>query len=245
MPGIMREPWCLRPTRRMPWPRVSVVVATLNEARNLPYVFARLPAGIHEVILVDGHSGTTPSRSPAAASRRPVVDADPPRQRQRARLRLRRRTGDSSRWSTPTAPPTRPNPAFVQRWSPAPTSPRAPVRPGRRQRRHHPPAPRGNRALGTLRQLVLRHPLHRPVLRLQRVLAAARPGARPGRRPPPPPTARPAVGRRLRGRNPDPPPRRRRRAHVTEVPSFEHPASTARATSTPSATACASCPPPH
>jgi glycosyltransferase involved in cell wall biosynthesis len=38
------------------WPRVSVVVPTLNEARNLPYVFSRLPADIHEVILVDGHS---------------------------------------------------------------------------------------------------------------------------------------------------------------------------------------------
>jgi len=39
-----------------PLPRVSVVVPTLNEARNLPYVFSRLPADIHEVIVVDGHS---------------------------------------------------------------------------------------------------------------------------------------------------------------------------------------------
>ena len=38
------------------WPSVSVVIPTLNEARNLPYVFARLPAGVHEVIVVDGHS---------------------------------------------------------------------------------------------------------------------------------------------------------------------------------------------
>jgi hypothetical protein len=38
------------------WPRVSVVIPTLNEARNLPHVFARLPADIHEVIVVDGHS---------------------------------------------------------------------------------------------------------------------------------------------------------------------------------------------
>jgi Glycosyl transferase family 2 len=38
------------------WPRVSVVIPTLNEARNLPYVFSRLPADIHEVIVVDGHS---------------------------------------------------------------------------------------------------------------------------------------------------------------------------------------------
>ena len=37
-------------------PRVSVVIPALNEARNLPHVFARLPASVHEVILVDGHS---------------------------------------------------------------------------------------------------------------------------------------------------------------------------------------------
>jgi glycosyltransferase involved in cell wall biosynthesis len=37
-------------------PRVSVVVPALNEARNLPHVFARLPADIYEVIVVDGHS---------------------------------------------------------------------------------------------------------------------------------------------------------------------------------------------
>jgi len=36
--------------------RVSVVIAAMNEAENLPYVFSRLPEGLHEVILVDGHS---------------------------------------------------------------------------------------------------------------------------------------------------------------------------------------------
>lgn len=48
---------------RMPAPtleqlgvRVSVVIAAMNEAENLPYVFARLPDGLHEVVLVDGHS---------------------------------------------------------------------------------------------------------------------------------------------------------------------------------------------
>lgn len=39
-----------------PWPRVSVIVPTLNEARNLPHVFARMPSDVHEVIVVDGHS---------------------------------------------------------------------------------------------------------------------------------------------------------------------------------------------
>jgi glycosyltransferase involved in cell wall biosynthesis len=37
-------------------PRVSVVVPTLNEAANLPHVFAELPEGLHEVIVVDGFS---------------------------------------------------------------------------------------------------------------------------------------------------------------------------------------------
>ncbi len=37
-------------------PQVSVVIPTLNEAANLPLVFARLPTWIHEVVLVDGLS---------------------------------------------------------------------------------------------------------------------------------------------------------------------------------------------
>ncbi len=37
-------------------PRVSVVIPTYNEARNLPHVFSRLPAGLHEVVVVDGRS---------------------------------------------------------------------------------------------------------------------------------------------------------------------------------------------
>jgi glycosyltransferase involved in cell wall biosynthesis len=37
-------------------PTVSVVIPTLNEERNLPHVFAALPEGIDEVVLVDGGS---------------------------------------------------------------------------------------------------------------------------------------------------------------------------------------------
>jgi Glycosyl transferase family 2 len=40
----------------VPWPRVSVIIPAMNEARNLPHVFALIPRTIHEVILVDGHS---------------------------------------------------------------------------------------------------------------------------------------------------------------------------------------------
>ena len=36
--------------------QVSVVMPAMNEARNLPHVFARMPAGLGEVILVDGRS---------------------------------------------------------------------------------------------------------------------------------------------------------------------------------------------
>jgi glycosyltransferase involved in cell wall biosynthesis len=37
-------------------PRISVVIPCLNEERNLPYVFGRLPREIDEVVLVDGGS---------------------------------------------------------------------------------------------------------------------------------------------------------------------------------------------
>jgi glycosyltransferase involved in cell wall biosynthesis len=39
-----------------PWPKVSVIIPTLNEARNLPHVFSKLPPALHEIIIVDGHS---------------------------------------------------------------------------------------------------------------------------------------------------------------------------------------------
>ncbi len=37
-------------------PRVSVVIPTYNEAKNLPHVFGLLPEDLHEVIVVDGRS---------------------------------------------------------------------------------------------------------------------------------------------------------------------------------------------
>lgn len=46
----------LPPVPTRPRPRVSVIVPTLNEAENLPHVFAELPRGLHEVIVVDGFS---------------------------------------------------------------------------------------------------------------------------------------------------------------------------------------------
>ncbi|MDX6597656.1 MAG: hypothetical protein QOE87_1543 [Gaiellales bacterium] len=43
------------PCRSVPV-KLSVVIPTLNEEENLPHLFSRLPAEIHEVILVDGNS---------------------------------------------------------------------------------------------------------------------------------------------------------------------------------------------
>lgn len=38
------------------FPTVSVIVPALNEAENLPYVLPRIPAWVHETIVVDDHS---------------------------------------------------------------------------------------------------------------------------------------------------------------------------------------------
>ncbi len=38
------------------YPTVSVIIPTLNEAENLPYVLPRIPDWVDEVLLVDGHS---------------------------------------------------------------------------------------------------------------------------------------------------------------------------------------------
>ena len=52
-------------------PRVSVVIPARDEARNLPAVLGELPAGLHEVILVDG--GSTDGTVETARRLRPDV----------------------------------------------------------------------------------------------------------------------------------------------------------------------------
>jgi glycosyltransferase involved in cell wall biosynthesis len=39
-----------------PYPKISVVICTLNEAKNIPYVLPYIPDWVDEIILVDGHS---------------------------------------------------------------------------------------------------------------------------------------------------------------------------------------------
>ncbi|HJU00615.1 MAG TPA: glycosyltransferase family 2 protein [Actinomycetes bacterium] len=50
------QEWVTRIDKALPKPKISVVIPTLNEARNLPHVFANLPDNLHEVVVVDGHS---------------------------------------------------------------------------------------------------------------------------------------------------------------------------------------------
>jgi glycosyltransferase involved in cell wall biosynthesis len=63
---------------------VSIVIPTLNEAANLPHVFAELPADLHEVVLVDGFS--TDGTVEAAKRLRPDI---------RVVLQRRRGKGDA------------------------------------------------------------------------------------------------------------------------------------------------------
>ena len=53
------------------YPRVSVVIPTYNEAKNLPHVFALMPEDVHEVIVVDGRS--VDDTIPTARALRPNV----------------------------------------------------------------------------------------------------------------------------------------------------------------------------
>ena len=126
--------------------RVSVVIPALNEAQNLPHVLAALPRRSHEVILVDGDSRRRHGRGrPRAAARH-----------RHGRLQNRTRQGQRARRAA--SPPVTgdiivmldadgsTDPAEIPRVRRGAGRRRRlrqglPLRPGRRQRRHHPAAP--------------------------------------------------------------------------------------------------------
>jgi glycosyltransferase involved in cell wall biosynthesis len=56
MPTPVQLPIKRPPERTLTLPKVSFVVPTLNEAKNLPWLLPRIPDWAHEVIIVDGRS---------------------------------------------------------------------------------------------------------------------------------------------------------------------------------------------
>lgn len=50
------QPGAMMPASSVTLPRVSFIVPTLNEAKNLPWLLPRIPNWAHEVIIVDGRS---------------------------------------------------------------------------------------------------------------------------------------------------------------------------------------------
>jgi glycosyltransferase involved in cell wall biosynthesis len=56
MPTSIEMPVKLAPERSLVLPKVSFVVPTLNEAKNLPWLLPRIPNWAHEVVIVDGRS---------------------------------------------------------------------------------------------------------------------------------------------------------------------------------------------
>ncbi len=76
-------------------PTVSVVIPCLNEAKNLPHVLPKIPAWVHEVIIVDGRS-TDDTIAVAKQLREDVVIVLEPRKGKGIALRtgFQKATGD-------------------------------------------------------------------------------------------------------------------------------------------------------
>lgn len=80
---------------KVDFPKVSVVMPTLNEAKNLPIVFAKIPAWIHEIVVVDGRS-TDDTREIARSLHHAVRLVEEPQKGKGAALRagFQAATGD-------------------------------------------------------------------------------------------------------------------------------------------------------
>ena len=185
-----------------PWPKVSVVIPAMNEARNLPHVFERMPRGTYEVILVDGNS--TDDTVAVAQREWPGIRVITQTRRGKGNALacgFAAATGDiiAAVDADGSADPGE-IPAFVEALLKGYDFAKGTRSgDGGRQRRPHPPAP--FRQPGPERDLqrLLPDALLRPLLRLERVLAAAPARAGPGHHVGG--AARwPAVGRRLRDR---------------------------------------------
>jgi hypothetical protein len=157
---------------------VSVVIPTLNEEKNLPYVLSGLLRGLHEVIILDGRSTDRHRRGcEAAAAGRPNIHAIGTGQGRcpgggfrgmhRTHRRHARRGRLDGRGGDPGFVAALCNGAdFVKGSSFAHGGASSDITRTRRW---------GNRALNTLVNRLLRNQLHGPLLRLQRLLGSMPP----------------------------------------------------------------------
>jgi cellulose synthase/poly-beta-1,6-N-acetylglucosamine synthase-like glycosyltransferase len=93
--GSPDEPINIALERSLILPRVSFIVPTLNEAKNLPRLLPRIPIWAHEVIIVDGRS-TDDTAAVARRLREEVKVVMEPRRGKGAALQagFRAATGD-------------------------------------------------------------------------------------------------------------------------------------------------------
>ena len=231
-------------------PSVSVVIPALNEERNLPHVFAKLPADVTEVILVDG--GSVDRTVAVARELRPdvvVVQQTRTGKGNALACGFAACTGDiivmiDADGSTDPAE----IPLFVEtlrrrrrlRQGLA-------LRHGRPQPRHHPAAQARQRRRSTWSSTCCSGP-GSPTSATATTPSGAgscRPWTCPTPDLPPPSRRQQALGRRVRDRDHDQHPGRgRRHERSARSRSIEHASgSTARATSTRSATASGCCAP--
>ncbi len=182
-------------------PTVSIVIPAKNEALNLPHVFSA-PAALRG----DLGRRTVDDTVRSAAVRPDITVVGQTRKGKGNALAcgFAVAQGTSSSCSTRTARPIRPR-------SPASSKPstRGRLRQGQPLhargglQRHLPAAPGGQLLFEQDREPDLRDPLHRPVLRLQRLPAGVPLGHGPRGRGRQHRSGRHALGRRLRGRDPD------------------------------------------
>jgi glycosyltransferase involved in cell wall biosynthesis len=168
----------LRPRRTdlvTEWPRVSVIIPTLNEEQNLPHVLTKLPGRLHEVIIVDGFS--TDDTLDVARRLRPdakIVLQQCPGKGDALRCGFEAATGDALVMldADGSANPAE-IPAFVETlMAGADFAKGTRFREGGGELRHHPVAADRQPWAQWCRKRSLPHFVLRPLLWLQRLLAA-------------------------------------------------------------------------
>ena len=202
--------------------RISAVIPTLNEARNIGHVLQGMPDVVDELIIVDGSSvdGTVEA---ARAVRPDLVVVEQARRGKGNALAagILLPEGSTSSCSTPTARWTpRRSTASSRRSRRGGVRQGKPVPPPRGERRHHPDAAARERRPQRADEHSLRDPVHRSVLRLQRLPPGVRARVRPAR--PAPVLPDRAVGDGFEVETLINIRAAKARLAIVEVPSYEH-----------------------